>query len=256
MVATALGLMLFPAMMAFAASSDLRTMTISNRVSLILIGGFFLFALVIGMSGNTMLWHIGAGGTVLAVAFGCFAMGWISGGDAKLAAATALWFGFDHLLPYLFLNFTTPGWMIEGLATYEETEGTAFGRGRNPDTRMILRMAALEGDFLREDEAGLALDRWPAGQTPYLFGEAFLDDLGDRFGPSILRELARVHSGRIIPYLDEMTARKVTGTSETSPPARAASVARASSIARASWPRWTSSVRRPPPDGCVPVPPR
>jgi prepilin peptidase CpaA len=102
MVATALGLMLFPAMMAFAASSDLLTMTISNRVSLILIGGFFLFALVIGMSGSTMLWHIGAGGMVLAVAFGCFAMGWIGGGDAKLAAATALWFGFDHLMPYLF----------------------------------------------------------------------------------------------------------------------------------------------------------
>jgi len=102
MVATALGLMLFPAMMAFAASSDLLTMTISNRVSLTLIGGFFLFALVIGMSGNTMLWHIGAGCMVLAIAFGCFAMRWIGGGDAKLAAATALWFGFDHLLPYLF----------------------------------------------------------------------------------------------------------------------------------------------------------
>ncbi len=30
-----------------------------------------------------------------------FTRGWIGGGDAKLAAATALWFGFDHLLPYL-----------------------------------------------------------------------------------------------------------------------------------------------------------
>ena len=27
--------------------------------------------------------------------------GWIGGGDAKLAAATALWFGFGHLLNYL-----------------------------------------------------------------------------------------------------------------------------------------------------------
>jgi prepilin peptidase CpaA len=111
MVATALGLVLFPAMMAFAASSDLLTMTISNRVSLILIGGFFLFALVIGMSGSTMLWHIGAGSMVLAIAFGCFAMGWIGGGDAKLAAATALWFGFDHLLggalTLLLLSFRT-----------------------------------------------------------------------------------------------------------------------------------------------------
>jgi prepilin peptidase CpaA len=37
---------------------------------------------------------------VLAVTFAFFARGWIGGGDAKLAAATALWFGFDHLLDY------------------------------------------------------------------------------------------------------------------------------------------------------------
>ena len=30
-----------------------------------------------------------------------FSQGWIGGGDAKLAAATALWFGFAHLLDYL-----------------------------------------------------------------------------------------------------------------------------------------------------------
>ena len=35
-------LFLFPALMAFAAASDLLTMTISNRVSLLLIAGFFL----------------------------------------------------------------------------------------------------------------------------------------------------------------------------------------------------------------------
>ena len=45
MVADAIKLMLFPALMAFAASSDLLTMTISNRVSLILAGGFFALAL-------------------------------------------------------------------------------------------------------------------------------------------------------------------------------------------------------------------
>ena len=30
-----------------------------------------------------------------------FARGWIGGGDAKLAAATALWLGFDQLMNYL-----------------------------------------------------------------------------------------------------------------------------------------------------------
>ena len=39
MVADAIRLLLFPALMAFAASSDLITMTISNRVSLMLVGG-------------------------------------------------------------------------------------------------------------------------------------------------------------------------------------------------------------------------
>jgi prepilin peptidase CpaA len=94
-------LMVFPALMAFAASSDLLTMTISNRVSIALIAGFFMLAPVIGMNPSLMLTHIGAGALVLVVAFVFFAQGWIGGGDAKLAAATALWLGFDHMLDYL-----------------------------------------------------------------------------------------------------------------------------------------------------------
>lgn len=94
-------LLLFPALMAFAAASDLLTMTISNRVSLFLVAGFLLIALLSGMSLHDMMSHAGAGLTVLLVAFTCFAMGWIGGGDAKVASATALWFGFGHLLEYL-----------------------------------------------------------------------------------------------------------------------------------------------------------
>ena len=92
---------LFPLLMAFAAWSDLFTMTISNRVSLILIAGFFTLAVLIGMNGAQILSHIGAGFAVLAVTFTLFACGWIGGGDAKLAAATALWLGFDPLMNYL-----------------------------------------------------------------------------------------------------------------------------------------------------------
>lgn len=101
MVADALRLVLFPALMAFAASSDLLTMTISNRVSIILAGGFFVLALASGMNPLDVLSHAGAGAVVLVVAFGFFVRGWIGGGDAKLAAATALWLGFDHLPTYL-----------------------------------------------------------------------------------------------------------------------------------------------------------
>jgi prepilin peptidase CpaA len=101
MLTEAIRLTLFPAMMAFAASSDLLTMTIANRVSLVLIGGFALLAVLSGLSGADVLSHIGAAAAVLAVAFTCFAYGWIGGGDAKLAAATALWLGFSHLFDYL-----------------------------------------------------------------------------------------------------------------------------------------------------------
>jgi prepilin peptidase CpaA len=105
MLTETIALTLFPAVMAFAASSDLLTMTISNRVSLILIVGFCVLAVMIGMSLTDMLGHFAAGATVLVVSFALFSFGWIGGGDAKLASATALWFGFDdsakHLFEYL-----------------------------------------------------------------------------------------------------------------------------------------------------------
>jgi prepilin peptidase CpaA len=101
MVIDLVRLTLFPAIMAFAASSDLLTMTISNRVSIILVGGFVALALMSGMTAAEILSHAGASALVLVVTFGFFSCGWIGGGDAKLAAATAMWFGFDYLLNYL-----------------------------------------------------------------------------------------------------------------------------------------------------------
>jgi prepilin peptidase CpaA len=101
MMIEAIRLTLFPAMMAFAASSDLLTMTIANRVSLILAGGFVLLAALTGMSAAAMLSHTGTAAAVLVVSFVLFTRGWIGGGDAKLAAAAVLWLGLGHLADYL-----------------------------------------------------------------------------------------------------------------------------------------------------------
>lgn len=101
MLADAIRLLVFPAMMAFAASSDLVSMTISNRISLILIAGFFVLATMTGMPLAEIGMHLAASAVVLVFAFAFFAFRWIGGGDAKLAAATALWLGFDHLVVYL-----------------------------------------------------------------------------------------------------------------------------------------------------------
>jgi prepilin peptidase CpaA len=102
MLVDAIRLLVFPGLMAFAASSDVVTMTISNKVSLALIGGFLVVAILNGLGAGDIALHFAAGLTVLTAGFACFACGWIGGGDAKLAAATALWFGFEGLLSYLF----------------------------------------------------------------------------------------------------------------------------------------------------------
>jgi prepilin peptidase CpaA len=98
----AIELTLFPAVMAFAASSDLFTMTIANRVSIVLVAGFGVLAVLTGTGATDVLWHAAAAISVLAVVFFFFTRGWIGGGDAKLAAATVLWLGFAHLADYLF----------------------------------------------------------------------------------------------------------------------------------------------------------
>ena len=95
-------LLLFPAAMAFAAASDLLTMTIPNRVSLLLVAFFLLLAPFAGLSWSAVLAnHLTAGALVLLVGIGMFAIGWLGGGDAKIIAAASLWLGFDHLLPFL-----------------------------------------------------------------------------------------------------------------------------------------------------------
>jgi prepilin peptidase CpaA len=101
MLIDAIRLLLFPALMAFAASSDLFTMTISNKLSLALVAAFFLLVIVTGMGFAAIGMHLAAAALVLIVSFLLFTQGWIGGGDAKLAAAAALWFGFGYLLDFL-----------------------------------------------------------------------------------------------------------------------------------------------------------
>ncbi len=94
-------LILFPVLMAFAAWSDLLTMTISNTVSIVLVAGFVALALLVGLPpGTLVLFHLLPGLGVLALTFALFACNWIGGGDAKLAAAVAVWLGWDNLLDY------------------------------------------------------------------------------------------------------------------------------------------------------------
>ena len=98
---SSIAILLFPLLMAFAASSDLLTMRISNALVLALVVGFFATALFLQMPleqiGQSCLVAI----ITLVVGFSFFAFGWVGGGDAKLAAATMLWVGMSEVLPFL-----------------------------------------------------------------------------------------------------------------------------------------------------------
>ena len=94
-------LVLFPALMAYAAWSDLFTMTIGNWISGLLVVAFVALALASGLSIHAIaVNHLSCGLAILVLTFGLFAFGWIGGGDAKLCSATAVWIGWPQVCDY------------------------------------------------------------------------------------------------------------------------------------------------------------
>ena len=93
-------MVVFPGLLALAAGWDLASYTIPNRLSLALIVSFLAFVAFSGLPVSVLGSHLAAGAIALAAAFSLFAAGYIGGGDAKLFAATGLWFGFSDIFSY------------------------------------------------------------------------------------------------------------------------------------------------------------
>ncbi|MCE7026569.1 A24 family peptidase [Jiella avicenniae] len=93
MLTTVLLLTVFPFAMIYSALTDLLEMKIENRVMIVLAAAFVPAAYLVGMPWPTFGGHLLVGFLCLSVTFAMFAAGWMGGGDAKLIAATALWFG-------------------------------------------------------------------------------------------------------------------------------------------------------------------
>lgn len=115
----ALIFVVFPFCMVFAAVSDMLSMTIANRVSVILIATFAVVAPLTGMGWADYGWHFAAAAMMLALTFSMFAFGVMGGGDAKLIAATSLWMGFSFdLMNYLVLSSVIGGLMTVLIVIY------------------------------------------------------------------------------------------------------------------------------------------
>ncbi len=99
-IMTTPALIFFPALMAYSATSDLLTMRIPNLICAALALGYCGLALATGVPLGALGFNVLCGIFVLVLTFGLFQVGCIGGGDAKLAAATALWIGWGPLLNY------------------------------------------------------------------------------------------------------------------------------------------------------------
>ena len=126
----------FPAAMAYAASMDLLTMTIPNRISLALIGAFAAALPFSGLDASGIASHVGAGLVMLLVGIVMFAQGWIGGGDAKLLAAASLWLGFENLLSYLVGVAIAGGLLVVVLLQYRQIAVPLFLSGQRWAVRL------------------------------------------------------------------------------------------------------------------------
>jgi prepilin peptidase CpaA len=113
-------ILIFPMAMAFAAAMDLFTMTIPNRISILLVASFAIVAFIVSPPATVLNKHLMIFGVVFAVAVGMFAMGWVGGGDAKLLSAASLWIGPDLFVSYLVYVTLIGGFLALALLSYRD----------------------------------------------------------------------------------------------------------------------------------------
>jgi prepilin peptidase CpaA len=105
----------FPALVVFAGCYDLLARTISNRLCGLIALAFLAVAAWIGMDAAEIARHVSCAAVMLAAGFALFAAGWIGGGDAKLFAAAALWFGWGEIADYTAVSAIIGGGLALGV---------------------------------------------------------------------------------------------------------------------------------------------
>lgn len=102
MLMTLIIVLIFAGTMLTAAAKDATSMTIPNWISLAVIAGFVIVTPFVWAGWDVFSTHLLVGLAFFAAGFAMFAFGWLGGGDAKLMAATALWWQWDDAIIYIF----------------------------------------------------------------------------------------------------------------------------------------------------------
>jgi hypothetical protein len=108
-------------------------------------------------------------------------------------------------------NQVQPRWVIEGIATYQESEQSAGGRIRNALFDMDLRAVTLANEDHDLDAVTNLPRTWPRGNAAYLYGSHFLKYVFDRHGRDALRDLSWSYGSSPIPFGLNRAIREATG---------------------------------------------
>jgi hypothetical protein len=104
----------------------------------------------------------------------------------------------------------SPGWIVEGYATYQETKHTTGGRGRNAQVDMVKRASVLEGPFPPLGNLDGYQSLPPGGNLRYLFGQDFIQFIADTRGADKWSEWVHRY-GRSVPFI--LPAKRTFGAS-------------------------------------------
>ncbi|MDS7595889.1 prepilin peptidase [Agrobacterium tumefaciens] len=133
--------LILPLCLAFAALTDLISMTIPNRIPLILLVSFVFIAPFTGMDWQTFAMSLAAGAAVFFVCFALFAANVMGGGDAKLLTAAAVWFGFNlSLVEFLIAVAFIGGLLTIGIVIFRSRAQQIMATGLPvPDSLLVAK---------------------------------------------------------------------------------------------------------------------
>lgn len=112
-------------------------------------------------------------------------------------------------LPLLFPNTFEPPWIIEGIATFIETNSTTgIGRGQSNYFRGLMRNEVRHGiKSLRAVNQPML--SWPSGTTRYLYGVYFFQFLRDTYSTHKIKQFIDEYSHFPIPFFLNTNSRHV-----------------------------------------------
>lgn len=116
----------------------------------------------------------------------------------------------------LFPNLYQPGWIIEGLATYKETD-LEHGTGRGQSTMFASMMRAEVANGIKPvSQVNLPITTWPAGATRYLYGVYFMKYIAETYGEDKLNYWIEEYSNNLVPFFINSNAKQTLGKDITS----------------------------------------